>query len=53
MIAKCLKSILKSSHSNYLQSRSNVPVWFAFSLKSNYFLTFSVVFSPFKQNYTA
>ena len=45
----CVKSILKISLSNCVWFCSN----FLFSLKVAYFLTVSVVFSVYKQNFTA
>ena len=56
-IEKALKNvrfrISKFSHSNYLQFCSNLPGKFAIFLKSSLLFNSSVVFSVYKQNFTA
>ena len=49
----CFKSILKISHSKYLQLCSNLPVEFTIFLKVAYFLTVSIGFADYKQNFMA
>ena len=45
----CFESILKISHSDYLQFCSNLPVKFAIFFKSSLIFSVFIVFSVYKQ----